>query len=125
MVNYRIFILCTQFVLSPKPFFLYFKFRNFSNICLGCVFQKYLLGTTRITFILSQENLPFVLYLFSCLHLCLFLLLEFLLLTCYFCCLVLHPCPPNFISFSLYFFLFVLRYFFHLVFQATVLSVYY
>lgn len=90
-----------------------------SRLCL----LKISVGNYTTTFILSQENLPFILYLFSCLHLCVFLLLEFLLLTRYFFCLGLHLCPPNFISFSL--FLFVLRYFFHLVFQATVLSVYY
>jgi len=100
-------------------FFLYFKFRSFSSICLGCVL-KISVGNYTTTYILSQENLPFILYLF-CLHLCLFLLLEFLLLTCYFFCLVLHPCAPNFIFFPFCFFLFVLRSLFHLVFQATVL----
>lgn len=84
---------------------------------------KISVGNHTTMFILSQENL---LPLFIC-SICVFLLLESLLLTCYFFCLVLTSCVLQ-ISYLFPFVsvFFSLRYFLHLFFRPlSMLSVYY
>lgn len=66
-------------ILFPKQFPLYFKLRSFTNTRLCCVFSQYPNGNYRD---LKPGKFTSMLYRFSCcLHLFLFLLLEFLLFT--------------------------------------------